>query len=202
VVLLQVSAPINATAGQSFGATVTAINQWGTTAWTYRGTVHFTCTDTNSTLPGDYVFTISDNGSHFFPNITLRTAGTWRLTATDTVQGSVTGYADITVEAGPVASFNIAAPASVYANTPLSMSVTARDQWNNVNTGYHGMIYFTSTDTKAALPMDYTFTSGDNGVHFFTNQAIMQTAGLQTISATDASNASIRGTSTQRRSRP
>jgi len=195
VMNLAVTAPANATAGQTFGVTVTAQNQWGYTAWTYRGTVRFTCTDGNGTLPVDYPFPAMDAGVHYFPNVTLRTSGMQRLTATDTVTGSITGFADIMVGSGAAISFNIAAPAAVNANTPFSISVTAIDQWNNVVTGYRGMIYFTSTDTLASLPADYTFQASDNGVHFFTNQVVMQTAGIQTVSATDSVQPSINGTS-------
>ena len=38
---------------------------------------------------------------------------------------------------------------------------------------------------QAALPVGYTFVSGDNGVHSFTNGVTFVTAGSQTVTATD-----------------
>jgi hypothetical protein len=54
------------------------------------GTVHFTSSDGAATLPGDYTFTASDNGTAYFA-ATLATFGTQSLTVTDTVSPSVTG---------------------------------------------------------------------------------------------------------------
>ncbi len=54
-------------------------------------------------------------------------------------------------------------------------------------TGYTGTVHFTSTDPQAVLPADYTFTAGDRGTFTFT--ATLETAGTQSITATDANNA-------------
>ena len=43
-------------------------------------------------------------------------------------------------------------------------------------TNYTGTVHFTSTDSQAGLPGNYTFTSGDNGVHTFTNGITFKTA--------------------------
>src|SRR5207248_3213659 len=59
------------------------------TATAYTGTVHFTSTDPQATLPTDATLT---SGTGTF-SATLKTAGSRTLTATDTVTGSITGTA-------------------------------------------------------------------------------------------------------------
>src|SRR5262249_6616235 len=57
---------------------------------------------------------------------------------------------------------------------------------------YTGTVHFASSDPKAVLPADYTFTTVDAGVHTFT--ATLETAGVQSITARDMTNSSITGT--------
>src|SRR5262249_49923418 len=78
-----------------------------------------------------------------------------------------------------------------------SITVTALDQFNNTATGYLGTVHFTKSDpgTGSAVPADYTFVAGDNGVHTFTNGVTFVTAGSQSITATDTVTSSITGTS-------
>src|SRR5262249_35114600 len=56
--------PSPTTAGVAGSFTVTALNADGTTASGYTGTVHFTSSDPQATLPSAYVFTAADAGSH------------------------------------------------------------------------------------------------------------------------------------------
>jgi hypothetical protein len=84
-----VTSPASTTAGSAFAMTVTALDAYGNVATGYTGTVHFTSTDTQPTLPGDYTFTASDVGIHTFA-ATLKTAGTETVLATDTA-GTVAG---------------------------------------------------------------------------------------------------------------
>ncbi|MGA3882053.1 hypothetical protein ACPCYY_19660, partial [Bacillus pumilus] len=60
----------------------------------------------------------------------------------------------------------------------------------NVATGYTGTVHFTSTDGIAVLPADTTLT---NGVGTFSET--LDTAGSQTITATDTAHGAITGTS-------
>ncbi len=80
---LVVSVPSTATAGTSFSFTVTADTSGGAVDTGYTGTIHFTSTDGQAALPGNYTFTAADKGSHTF-TVTLKTAGTETITATDT----------------------------------------------------------------------------------------------------------------------
>src|SRR5205823_5506349 len=74
-----VSAPSSATAGSAFSFTVTGLDQFNNTATGYTGTVHFTSSDGQASLPADTTLT---NGVGGF-SATLRTAGNQTLTATD-----------------------------------------------------------------------------------------------------------------------
>src|SRR5262249_14195281 len=57
--------------------------------------------------------------------------------------------------------------------------------------GYTGTVYFSSSDTQAGLPADYTFTAADHGVHSFS--ATLRTPGSQSLTATDRMTSSITG---------
>ena len=98
-----VSAPAAASSGIAFQVTVTAQNFDNTTFTSFKGTVHFTSTDTAASLPVDYTFTAGDNGVHTF-NVTLNTPGTKTLAATDTITTTATGTsASIQVSVVPLA---------------------------------------------------------------------------------------------------
>ena len=77
-------APTSSPAGSSFSLTVTEQNGDGSTFNGYRGTVHFTSTDLAATLPGNYTFTVLDNGVHTFTGVVLNTPGNQSITVSDT----------------------------------------------------------------------------------------------------------------------
>ncbi len=188
-----ISAPASATPGTAFSITVTARDQFNNTATGYAGTVHFTSSDPQATLPADATLT---NGVGTF-SATLKTAGSQTLTGTDTVTASITGTSNtIAVSAATATHLSISAPTSATPNaagvagTPISFTVTALDQFNNVATGYTGTVHFTSSDPQATLPADSTLTNGTG-----TFSATLRTAGSQTITARDTVNGSITGTS-------
>jgi hypothetical protein len=83
-------------------------------------------------------------------------------------------------------------PTSNTAGAPESFSVTVQDAFGNTVTDYLGTIHFSSSDSLATLPADYTFTAADHGVHTFS--ALFETAGNQSLTVTDTLNASITGT--------
>src|SRR5207248_846234 len=74
-------------------------------------------------------------------------------------------------------------PSLVTAGTVGSITVTAYDAYGNVASGYVGTVHVTSSDGRAALPANFTFTAADAGTQAFT--VILQTAGVQTVTATD-----------------
>jgi hypothetical protein len=176
--------PSPITAGAAGTFTVTARDAQGNLATGYRGTVHFTSSDSQVVLPADYAFTSADNGVHTF-SATLNTAGTQSLTATDTVTPSITGtQAGIVVNPAAGNTLTLTGfPSPATAGVAAAFTVTVRDAQGNLATGYQGTVHFTSSDSQAALPADYTFTSADNGVHTFS--ATLKTAGTQALTATD-----------------
>ena len=79
--------PSPTVAGASHDVTVTALDASNNTDPTYTGTVHFTSTDGAAVLPADSTLT---NGTGVFA-VTLATAGTQTITATDTVTATIAG---------------------------------------------------------------------------------------------------------------
>src|SRR3954469_7349395 len=82
--------PASTQAGKNLAFTVSAEDLFGQPAVGYRGTVHFSSSDPQAALPADYTFTAADAGAHTFA-VTLKTAGSQSITATDTVTNSLTG---------------------------------------------------------------------------------------------------------------
>ena len=182
-----VSAPGSAVAGAPFSFTVTAQDPYNNTATSYPGMVHFTSTDPGATLPANAVLS---SGSGSF-SATLKTVGTQSITATDTVTGAVAGTSNaITVNAAAATHFTVSAPGTAGAGTPVNVTVTAFDQFNNLATGYTGIVHFTSTDPAALLPGNSNLTSGSG-----TFSVTFKTPGSQTVTATDTVTSTITGTS-------
>ncbi len=184
--------PSPVTAGAAGNLTVTALDTFGNIATGYVGKVHFTSTDAKAVLPSNYKFTAADAGSHTF-SITLETAGTQSLTATDTATAGITGtQSGITVHPAAASALIVTSSSSVTLGVAFSITVTAVDAYGNVATGYAGTVEFTSSDKKAGLPANYTFTTSDQGVHTFTG-VVLNTKGSQKITVVDILFSSIDG---------
>src|SRR6202042_37466 len=84
-------------------------------------------------------------------------------------------------------------PSSTTAGTPQTFTVTVQ-LGGSTDTSYTGTVHFTSSDPKAALPANFTFTTADDGQYTFT--ATLETAGAQSITATDTASSSITGSET------
>jgi hypothetical protein len=179
---LKVTAPANVMPGVPFNFTVTGVDAFGNPGALGSGTVVFTSTDGQATLPANSQLT---NGSGTF-SATLRTAGGQAIIAKDISLAMTGSSGNINVAS---IHFAVSAPATVTTGTAFSFTVTAQDQFNNTVTGYAGTVHFTSTDGSATLAADSTLT---NGVGTF--GATMRTPGIRTITATDAG-ASVTGTS-------
>lgn len=94
----------------------------------------------------------------------------------------------------PTVSLVLTLPENVGAGDAATATLTAYGSDFNVATGYTGTVHFTSTDGSATLPLDYTFTPGDNGTHTFPSGFILRTAGSQVVTVTDNANPTITGT--------
>lgn len=169
-----------AVAGTAQGITVEARDAFGNCAIGYRGTVSLSSDDGQGVLPATYAF---HGCSHTFSNVTLKTAGTRRIWATDTGDGSIWGQqSGILIAPGTASSFSVAGHTSpIVAGTPGSVVVTAVDPYGNVATGYGGLVNFVTMDSQATLPASYQFGAGDAGVHTFTNAVILRTVGTQGV---------------------
>ncbi len=166
---------------------MTALDPYGNVATGYTGTAVFLSSDGQAALPAGYAFGAGDAGTHAFA-VTLKTAGSQTVSVSDGPLNATSGA--IAVGPAAAASFTVDAPASATAGTASSITVTAKDAYGNVATGYTGTVGLTSTDAQAALPAAHAFAAGDAGVHLFS--VTLKTAASQTVSASDGS---IGGTS-------
>jgi hypothetical protein len=119
--------------------------------------------------------------------------------ATDTTNPSFSGGQSTVVTPTVASRFDVAGfPDPIVTGTAGKFTVTARDKFGNIATGYNGLVKFTSTDPAVApgkgLPVNYPFVTGDAGVHTFS--ATLKTVGTWEIKATDANNSSITGSQT------
>jgi hypothetical protein len=185
--------PSSTPAGQliSPAVTVDVTDQYGNVITGDRSTV--TLTLSNGTFAGGSatVSATATGGVATFGSLKIDTAGSYTLKATD---GSLTtaSSASFTIQPAAASKFVLAAPASVNAGVPFSLTVTVEDAYGNVVSGYTGTIHFGSTDNRATLPANYTFTAADKGVHTFTSLALRK-RGNQKITVTDTHNSSLTG---------
>src|SRR5207253_3239776 len=128
----------------------------------YLGTVSFGSSDSQAALPANYAFVAADAGVHSF-SATLKTAGSRSLTATDTVTSTITGsQSGIAINPAPASSLivsDFASPST--AGTAGTVTVTAKDAYGNIATGYTGTVHFTSSDGQGVLPADDAFVAAD-----------------------------------------
>jgi hypothetical protein len=183
--------PSSIVAGTTHGFTVMVKDAYGNLASGYLGTVHFTSPDTLASLPADYPFTAGDGGMHVF-QATLRTAGAEALIAGDVSNHKLNGKQNVRVTPGAAVLLLVTGyPSTTTVGTANLFYVIARDAFGNTATGYRGTVTFTSTGTAAQLPVKYTFTAGDGGIHLFS--ATFETVGTWSLTATDSRNNSLTG---------
>ena len=183
----------DATPGLATYVTVYATDASGQLTPDYTGTVSLTSSDAAATLPADYTFTAADHGKHTF-QVTFATSGSQTVTATDTgANSAIAGSATTTVATvGAVTHFGLRSFGTSLVGFASPVLVVALDASNHVVANYTGTVHFTSTDSSATLPADYTFTADDKGSHLFS--VTYATAGSQTLTATDLADGTIVGT--------
>ncbi len=179
------SVPANTSSGATASVTVTAYDAYANVATGYVGIVSFTSSDQHAGLPASYTFATADQGSHTF-TVNLDTAGSQSIIATDS-SNAISSQATVQVTSAAAASLVVGAPATTAAGALASITITAFDAYGNVATGYAGIVSFSSSDQKAGLPANYTFTTADQGSHIFTLN--LDTAGSQTVTVIDNANA-------------
>jgi hypothetical protein len=189
--------PTNATAGNAITPAITvrlldAYNNLATNDNTDQVTLALGNNPSGASLSGTSTVTVS-GGVATFSNVAVSQSGTgFTLVASS---GSLTGATS--------ASFNVTAAASRFeltgaftdiAGMSVNVTVMALDNFNNLIVNYTGTVHFTSSDSSAVLPANYTFTSADNGTHTFA--VTLKKAGSQTVTATDAAHSTITGSRT------
>jgi hypothetical protein len=183
---LAISASTATTAGDAFDVTVTALDSLGGVGTGYTSTIHFSSSDVQAGLPGDYTFTSADAGVHTF-TVTLKSAGSKFLSATE-VGGTVTGGTFVNVTPAAAAGLTLAGSGgSIGVARPIT--IVARDIYGNFVTGYTGTVHFTSSDPSAVLPADTNLVNGAATVN-----VTFMTVGAETITATDVAAPTITGT--------
>jgi hypothetical protein len=70
----------------------------------------------------------------------------------------------------------------------VDVVVRAEDANGVTDAAYRGTVSFGSTDPLASLPMNYTFTTADQGIHRFATSTVLRTLGDQSISVDDSFN--------------
>lgn len=189
-------APLSAaTAGDPVAITTLAEDSSGNPV-AFNGTLHFTSTDAQATLPADTGYIYDGSGTPSSNPATLATSGsqTVTVTATDSSNHVLTGSATISVSPAPATKLVLSGGTQGYAFTgqPFALTVTAQDPYGNTDTNYAGTVHFASSDSNATLPADYTFSGSDTGTHTF-NGVTMGSTGSQSVTASDAGN-SLSGT--------
>jgi hypothetical protein len=187
--------PSPVAAGTSGSFTVTAIDINGNKATGYIGTAMLSTTSAKATLPvNSYMFKPTDMGVHMFTGAILKTAGSQSITATDSVISTFTG-AQTGIIINPIAPHHFAIalfPFKPTAGVAGMFRVTIQDLYSNtVNIApyFTDTVHFTSTDPKAVLPPDFTFSAPNTGVQDF--MATLFTAGTQGITVSDVTNPMI-----------
>jgi hypothetical protein len=143
-------------------------------------------------LPVNYTFTPADAGIHTF-KVTLKTAGNDSITVMDSASSSIVGSASVVAAPAAAHSFALTGYASTtYAGSSHNLNLEVLDAYGNLATGYTGTVHFTSTDIRAKLPADYTFTATDAGAHVF--NATLNLVGKRSLTARDKVTTSLVGT--------
>lgn len=184
-----VGGPSSVNAGSAATFTLQALDSTGAVVASYAGTATVTSSDGAASVPTSVVF----NAGVATMSVTLRTAGSQTVTATDASSGGITGSATVTVNvsSNPATHYQLSGlGGAVAAGTAKTVTVSALDASNNVAGTYAGTGHLTSTDAQATLsPSTLTFTGG-----VAMAQVTFKTMGAQSLTATDAANASITGT--------
>src|SRR5439155_2728283 len=185
--------PAGQTAGAAFAVTVNAVDaNWNLVST--NDTVAITSSDANAPLPANAQLV---SGSKSF-NVTLKTAGSATVTASDTTHPSVSANTSPSIAVGPgafaklqlLAPGETAAPGSSTgktgsptaqtAGTSFNVTVNAVDaNWNLVSSA-GDTVGMTTSDSNASLPSNAALVGGTKSF-----AVTFKTTGSQTLTATD-----------------
>ncbi|KFA93465.1 lamin tail domain-containing protein [Archangium violaceum] len=174
-------------AGADNTVTVTVRDAFGNAAEDYTGTVSFSSSDAAADKPAPYAFVAADKGQHAFEHVKLRTPGEQSLTVSapglDATLHTVVGHGE------PTTLLLTGLPAAVDAGVTSDLTVEVRDGFGNRVTGYTGTVVLSSTDSRATLASEYTFTTTDSGIKTFPVKLL--SAGAQSVTVQDKAVAAL-----------
>lgn len=185
------ASPASVTAGTALtGVTVTALDANGNIVTGYIGTVHFTSTDAQATLPSNYAFTGADNGVHTFTGVTLKTSGAAQtITATDTVTSSITGTTN-TITVNPASAIAVVVssgnPQTTAVGTAFSnpLVVLVKDAYGNaVGSGVTVTFTAPSSGQSATFSSGNTAQTNGSGIATLAAPTANSSAGAYTVTA-------------------
>ncbi len=165
-------------------ATVTLLDDTNSVVSGYRGTVQLTSSDTAGTLPPIHMFAASDAGKYTFGGLQVHTLGAQTLTATDIADPNL--RAQVPLQVTRHREVRLTVPPPVVAGVPQTLQVGVTDLSGNTVANYVGLLNITCTDANALFPTSIALTAANAGSITLQHNVIFQTAGLQTLGATDA----------------
>lgn len=180
---LTLTAPAIVTQGLAFPATVSGKDQFNNVVRNYNGTIHFTSTDPQATLPADRALT----GGTAKVNAKLQSPGK-TITATDTANPSLTATTPPIAFGFAATKFAIAGPATTVVGVSTTFTITAKDNKGNTATGYTGTVHLQTSDPTGLVSADTTLINGMGMFH-----GTFKTTGSQKVTAADTVNAAIKG---------
>jgi hypothetical protein len=181
--------------GAPTGVTATAGNTSATVTWTApasSGTLPITGYIVTSS-PDGVICTTTGATTCTVGSLTNGTSYTFTVRAiTDVGTGPASSASNAVV---PTALSRLEVVSAMVVTRDMGFDVTVRavDSVGSLQSSYRGAIHFTSSDSAAVLPSDYTFTVGDAGQHTFSGVKL-RTYGTFSITATDKVTASVTGT--------
>jgi hypothetical protein len=191
---LQIGAPTTLTAGNSTQVTVTALSAdtgFGDVSAGFTGTIALSSSDRQFVAPAPHTYTLTDEGAFTFNISGLNTAGSRTITATDTVNGSVTGTAVVEVTPANATMLEFKQqPTTTTAGQPFnpSLIVAVEDPYRNVVTGDTSAVTLSLGNNPGGAMLSGTTTvNADNGIATFSNLSLNKSSTGYTLTADDGS---------------
>jgi hypothetical protein len=176
-----ITGPTTFTAGTTGIFTLTTLNPDGSADTDYSGTVQITSSDPKAVLPAELAIS---GGSGTF-NVTLETAGTQSITATDVNNSSMTG-SDTGIAVSPAVASQVVftqTPASAIAGQTLGSVQAAIEDTYGVETGDNRDKVTLSVNSGPTTQMGGTLTETVvAGIAIFSN-LVLDTSGSYTLAA-------------------
>ena len=189
-------------AGSRFTVGVGAEDPYGNVDPTFNGPVTVGLASGSAGSLGGTLTQTAVDGVATFDDLVNTTSGSITLTGTSgTLTTGSSGNNTVPIDPAAVDHFTVTTSFATpdVAGTAGTVTVAAYDQYGNLENSdtnpYEGTVDLASTDGQSTgLPASYTFASGDAGTYTF-DGVVLDTAGSQSITATDSADSTITGTS-------